>query len=130
MSDQDFFFDEDEKPSKTTAKTPAKKSGTSSSSSTRSTAASTSAASAAAQPVSMTIAILMGVIGLLLGTVIGLMVGMNLVKPAAGAIDATGGAGTAVTAPQLSPEQMQSGELPPNHPAVGGGAATGTPAPK
>jgi hypothetical protein len=75
----------------------------------------------------MTIAILIGVIGILLGAVIGLFVGKSMAAPS---VAVTPGAGTGTTqqAPQLTPEQLQGGELPAGHPSVGG-AATGTPAP-
>jgi hypothetical protein len=126
VSDQDFFFDEDEKPAKTAGKPAAKKAGSS-----PSRGGSSAPAPASAQSVSMTVAILVGVIGILLGAVIGLFVGKSMAVPS---IAVTPGAGTTTTgqqAPQLTPEQLQGGQLPAGHPAVGGagGAATGTPAP-
>jgi hypothetical protein len=127
VSDQDFFFDEEDKPAKD-AGSASKKAGTSPSRSGSGSTPSKSAASAApAQTVSMTIAILIGVIGILLGAVIGLFVGKSMAVPT---VAVTPGAGTGTTqqAPQLTPEQLQGGQLPAGHPSVGG-AATGTPAP-
>ncbi len=119
MSDQDFFFDEDDKPAKSAGKDTAKKT---------STPAPRSAAPApAAQTVTMTVAILIGVIGILLGAVIGLFVGKSMAAPAV-VLPGAGGTTTGQQAPQLTPEQLQGGELPAGHPSIGG-AATGTPAP-
>jgi len=76
----------------------------------------------------MTIAILIGVIGILLGAVIGLFIGKSLAVPTAAVVPAA--TTTGQSAPQLTPEQLQGGQLPKGHPAIGGaGAATGTPAP-
>jgi len=74
----------------------------------------------------MTVAILIGVIGILLGAVIGLFVGKSMAVPSVTA--GTGAPAATQQAPQLTPEQLQGGELPAGHPSVGG-AATGTPAP-
>jgi hypothetical protein len=121
VSDQDFFFDEDDKSAKSAGKDTTKKA---------SSPAPRSAAPAPAQTVTMTVAILIGVIGILLGAVIGLFVGKSMAVPAV-VLPGAGGT-TTQQAPQLTPEQLQGGELPAGHPAVGGGAggaATGTPAP-
>ncbi|MEI7814428.1 MAG: hypothetical protein WCJ13_06520 [Coriobacteriia bacterium] len=130
MSDQDFFFDEDEKPAKSGGNAPAKKAGSSPSRTGSKSTASSAGASAQGQSVSMTIAVLMAVIGILLGAVIGLFVGKSMAVPSvAGTIGA--GAATTQQAPQLTPDQLNSGELPAGHPSVGGAAAaTPTPAPK
>jgi hypothetical protein len=76
----------------------------------------------------MTIAVLVGVIGILLGAVIGLFVGKSMAVPSVATTPGAGGTTTGQQAPQLTPEQLQGGELPAGHPSVGG-AATGTPAP-
>ena len=76
----------------------------------------------------MTVAVLIGVIGILLGAVIGLFVGKSMAVPTVAGIPGAGGATTGQSAPQLTPEQLQGGQLPAGHPSVGG-AATGTPAP-
>jgi len=129
VSDQDFFFDEDEKPAKSGGNAPVKKTGSSPSRTGSKSAASSAGTSASGQSVSMTIAILMAVIGVLLGAVIGLFVGRSMAVPAVATVGA--GAATTQQAPQLTPDQLNSGELPAGHPSVGGApAATATPAPK
>jgi hypothetical protein len=127
VSDQDFFFDEDEKPAKSAGTPAPKKTGSSASGSGASKPSKTSTDAAPVQTVSMTIAILIGVIGILLGAVIGLFVGKSMAVPSV-AVTPSAGTGTTQQAPQLTPEQLQGGELPAGHPSVGG-AATGTPAP-
>ena len=127
MSDQDFFFDEDEKPAKSQSKSaPAKKPASSPAK------GSTNSAPAAEQSITYTVAALLGVAALLLGVIIGVLIPVNI----GGSQTATPDAGLtqtgAVEAPQLTPEQMQSGALPPGHPSVGGstgatGSATTTP---
>ena len=64
----------------------------------------------------MSIALLMAVVGLLVGVIVGI-----LVYPAIGGDDqAAAPAGSAVIpAPALSPEDLQGGELPPEHPDIG-----------
>ena len=137
MSDQDFFFDEDKKADKPAAKASAK-SGTAAKPAAKSAAtpADSGAGSMADQAVSMTVAVLIGVIGVLLGAIIGLFVGKSMAVPTVaaetGAITAPAGMGsttaTGGTAPQLSPEQLQNGELPAGHPSIGGsGTASSTP---
>ena len=128
MSDQDFFFDEDEKPAKSAGKPAPKKAGSSPARSGSGSAASATAAPASAQSVSMTVAVLIGVIGILLGAVIGLFVGKSMAVPTVASIPSAGGTTSEQSAPQLTPEQLQGGQLPAGHPSVGG-AATGTPAP-
>jgi len=131
VSDQDFFFDEDEKPA---AKAPVKKTGGSTpAKSTSKTAATAVAPEATAATVTMTVAILIGVIGILIGAIGGIFIGRGLASttvatPSATAPAATGtGTGTGTgAAPQLSPEQLQ-GDLPQGHPSIGSGAATTTP---
>jgi hypothetical protein len=124
VSDQDFFFDEDEKPAKSAGTSSAKNAGSSPSRSGSSTTTK-AAAPASAQSVSMTIAVLIGVIGILLGAVIGLFVGRSMAVPSAALTPTTTTApGTTQQAPQLTPEQLQGGQLPAGHPSVG---ATTTP---
>ena len=127
MSDQDFFFDEDEKPAKSQSKNaPAKKPASSPAQ------GSNKSAPAAEQSITYTVAALLGVAALLLGVIIGVLIPVNI----GGSQTATPDAGLTQTgaapAPQLTPEQMQSGQLPPGHPSVGGstsatGSATTTP---
>ena len=124
MSDQDFFFDDDEK---TAAKSDnkAKKAGTPS---TSRPAAKTGArpaaapAAASAQSVTMTMAILFAVIGLLLGVVIGLFIGTTLNPSSA----TTANSPATVVAPTLTQEQMNAGQLPAGHPKVTGTGASTT----
>jgi len=128
VSDQDFFFDEDEKPA---AKAPAKKASGSTSPAKPAGKASASAAPAStAATVTMTIAVLIGVIGILIGAIGGIFIGRSLASttvatPPAATAPAATGTGTG-DAPQLSPEQLQ-GDLPSGHPAIG--SDTATPAP-
>jgi hypothetical protein len=123
VNDQDFFFDEDEQPKNVSAKPAAKKSAASAPKG----AAVVVAAPAGEQSVSMTVTALVGVIAILLGVIIGIFIGRGLAAPAGVAATGTGGAPAAAgQAPQLSPEQLNSGQLPPGHPNIGGGAASGS----
>lgn len=118
MSDQDFFFDEDEQPQKGSAKAaPTSKSAP---------AAKAAAAAPAAQS-PMTVMILVGVVAALLGVIIGIFVGRSMVQPAVVATPTTTAPTGQQAAPQLSPDQLQGGELPEGHPDIGsmGGGATG-----
>jgi len=111
VSDQDFFFDEDEQPKKAE-----KASGGSKATSKPSASA---AAAPAAQSVSMTVAALIGVIALLAGLIVGILLPIGgTTAPAEPTVTAP----TGQAAPQLSPEQMQGGELPEGHPDIGGAA--------
>jgi hypothetical protein len=125
VSDQDFFFDEDEKPAKGT---PAK--GAPAKSSSKSSSAKPAAASSKSAPqatggleLTWTITALIGVVALLLGVIVGYAIpkGADIAEPVAPAQSQT-------NAPQLTPEQLSTGELPAGHPAIGGasGAATGS----
>jgi hypothetical protein len=67
----------------------------------------------------MTIAILIGVIGILLGAVIGLFVGRSMAVPSVAVSPTTGAPAATQQAPQLTPEQLQGGQLPAGHPSVG-----------
>jgi hypothetical protein len=120
VSDQDFFFDEDEQPKpaeKATA--PTKKSGSSGS-------ASRPPASGGEQSVSMTVAVLIGVVTMLLGVIIGLFIGRGMATPAVVAPTGTGTTPQQQGAPQLSPEQLEGGQLPEGHPDIGGGGMGGS----
>lgn len=123
MSDQDFFFDEDEQPKKDAPKGSAKQGGNSSGS--KASSAPSAAAAAPAQNVSMTVTVLAAVVALLLGIIVGIFVGRSTAAPVPGITGTPTNTG-AVQAPQLSPEQLQGGELPPNHPDIGGGAPGGS----
>ena len=126
MSDQDFFFDEDEQPkaaAEKAAKPEAKKSAAAKS------PAQAAPAAAAGQGVTTTVAALIGVIALLGGLVIGILlpIGGASVPSATPSVVAPTEGG-ASSAPQLSPEQMQGGELPAGHPDIGSmsGSTTGS----
>jgi hypothetical protein len=128
VSDQDFFFDEDEKP----AKSQSKSASANKPASSPAKGGSKNAPAAPAQSVTYSIAALIGIAALLLGIIVGILLPINV----GGAQTATPDAGLtqtgAVQAPQLTPEQMQNGQLPPGHPSVGGstgatGSATTTP---
>lgn len=121
MSDQDFFFEDEEQPAEEAAPKSASKSGGSKSAAKP---AASAAAPVAQQTVTMTVAGLVAVCALLVGVIIGLVIPR---QPTA----TVGGSGTTgtTTAPQLSPEQMEGGSLPAGHPDITGmGGATGTPA--
>ena len=114
MSDQDFFFDEDESPveeTKETKKT-AKTSGTASKKAAQKSAAP---APSDEKSVTMTIASLIGVVALLVGIIIGIIIPAG----GTGSLPAPSAGGTGVSAPQLSPEQLETGDLPEGHPDLG-----------
>jgi len=112
VSDQDFFFDEDEKPEE---KPEPKKSGSSSTKQAPAEARST-VAPASERTVTMTVASLIGVVALLVGVIVGILI------PAGGStsLPAPTQGGTGVSAPQLSPEELESGSLPEGHPDITG----------
>ena len=130
MSDQDFFFDEeDEKPARTQ-----KSAAKSSSKSTGSTTAAARTASAKAAPakapepsgegflfesmtVSKGIAVLVVVCALLLGLAAGILIGQSRAQTIA--VSSVPAVSTGQTAPQLTQEQLNSGSLPAGHPSVG-----------
>lgn len=119
MSDQDFFFDEEDG-----AKQPAKASATAKS---KSAAAARPAAPASAsffeQSVSMSIAALMAVIALLVGVIVGFVIPTGGTTPPVTATDV--GAATQ-PAPQLTEDQLSSGELPAGHPDLSSLTGSGT----
>jgi len=120
VSDQDFFFDEDEKPIEAAEEKPTRVQGQ------KKPATRQATAPAGIQSVTMTVAALIGVVALLIGVIIGILI------PAGASTSATiptAGTGSAVSAPQLTPEQLEGGELPAGHPDLGAGAGTGAPVP-
>lgn len=151
MSDQDFFFDEEEtavepKPgkdadTKPSANRSAKATPTARPAASKSVGkpASKPASKPAARPapaaggptffeqnVSMTIASLMTVIGLLVGVIIGFIAAPDNATVSTGTSAAPTMSGTGATAPQLSDEQLSSGTLPEGHPDISSMGATGT----
>ena len=130
MSDQDFFFDEDEKPSaKSPSKSGSRPAGKSGSGSAKPAAGYTPSISSDFQTVSLTVAVLIAVIGVLLGVVIGLFVGRSMATPAISATSLSSGSSGAVVAPSLTDQQLNSGQLPAGHPKIdnsGTGSTTAT----
>lgn len=118
MSDQDFFFDEDERPAAKTGGKKASTSGKASSPAPRDEALVT------AQGVAPIVVVLIGVIGLLLGAVIGLFIGKGMATPAGTASNIGVPAASVIPAPQLTEEQLSTGELPSGHPQVGAPTST------
>lgn len=113
MSEQDFFFDEDEQVAEESAPKSAERPA-------RAQAAKSAPAATAAttaQGISMTVASLIGVVALLAGVVIGMLIpsGDNVPAPTA-----TGTTGTTGQAPQLTQDQLDSGQLPAGHPNISG----------
>lgn len=140
MSDQDFFFDdEDAAPEKAQAvekpsgqqRKPAKAAPKASKPSAVTDAQATGSGQLFEQNVTLAVAALLMVIALLIGVIIGIFVGGAISGPAtpASSITAPETTGGGNAAP-LSPDQLNSGELPAGHPDIGGGgAATATPTP-
>jgi hypothetical protein len=124
VSDQDFFFDEEEESAKpapqTESKGSAKTVGKSPAPRPRQTASpSASGGSFFEQNVSMAVAGLMTVIGLLIGVILGYVVAPDAVATNTGIT----GTGTG-TAPSLTQDQLNSGSLPAGHPDISGVAPT------
>ena len=119
MSDQDFFFDEDEKPADKSAKAPAKQ--------TAKQPAKKAAPAAAPGGIELTwtVTALIGIVALLLGVIVGYAIPKGAQQ--VGTTGTTAGAAQQ-QAPQLSPDQMSSGELPAGHPDISGasGGSTGS----
>lgn len=137
VSDKDFFFDEDETqdqaPAKSGGAKPASKRKAAASVETdlvESDPAPSSSVSFSMQSVSMTVAALIGVVALLTGVIIGMFIpGGPTATTGASGTGMPGGAPSA-PAPQLTPEQLEGGALPPGHPPLDGmGATPTTPAP-
>ncbi len=126
MSDQDFFFDEEEETAREAAKS-SSKSGAKAAPAPRKSApkpdtqVAASSASPFEQSVSMTVAALMTAIGLLVGVIIGFVVAPDSPTVSNGTATDTG-----VAAPQLSEDQLNSGELPAGHPDIGSVTPTAT----
>jgi len=118
VSDQDFFFDEE-----SDSKPPVK---TSSAAKVKPVARTSAPAQASffEQSVSMSIAALMVVIALLVGVIIGFVIPTGGETPP---VTATTGAAVEA-APQLTEDQLSSGELPAGHPDLSSmtGSATAT----
>lgn len=143
MSNQDFFFD-DEQPADAPAEKPTGKGAP------EPAAASKPAAPAprpktvapAAQSVTMTVAGLIGVVSLLVGVIIGILVpagGAEVGSPVGGTMPGAGTVAPSEQARPLTPEELQGG-MPDGHPDIGGmtggqttptpdGAAVATPTP-
>ncbi len=118
MSDQDFFFDEEDG-----AKQPAKATSAAKSKPVAARPAAPTRASFFEQSVSMSIAALMAVIALLVGVIVGFVIPTGGTTPP---VTTTTGAVATETAPQLSEDQLKSGELPAGHPDLGGMSGNGT----
>ncbi|MCE5204228.1 MAG: hypothetical protein LLG24_08475 [Actinomycetia bacterium] len=117
MSEKDSFFDEEEdaKP-KTEAKRPSKPK---TSGGSKTSAGSAPRGSFFAQNVSMTVASLIAVIALLLGVIIGIVIPTGSSSTSEVPAPATN-----VVAPSLTQEELQSGQLPPGHPDIGGASGS------
>ncbi len=122
MSDQDFFFDEEDD-----AK-PAAKGGSKAATGAKGARAPRPAAASGgdffAQSVSMAVTSLVAVIALLVGLIVGILI------PSGGTTPQTASP-AATVAPTLTEDQLNSGQLPAGHPPVGDTAtssatATGT----
>jgi len=119
VSDQDFFFDEEED-----AK-PAPKKATGKQVQTPVHSAPTASGSFFAQDVPMVIAALMTVIALLIGLLVGLVIPTGGTTANSGATTGAAASGTG-SAPQLTQEQINSGQMPANHPDLSGMTGSGT----
>lgn len=119
MSDQDFFFDEEDdvKP----AAKGASKAAAAPKGNRAPQPAATPGGSFFAQSVSMAVTSLVAVIALLVGLIVGILIPSGSATPQTVSPAAT-------VAPTLSEDQLNSGELPAGHPDVGGptGESTGT----
>jgi hypothetical protein len=130
VSDQDFFFDEDDSGS---AGKPSAKGSTGAKVAAAASAKATTPAAAAPsifdQNITMAVAALLMIIALLIGVILGFFLGQSTAAPTAvSTIPAASGTGTGATPAPLTPEQMNQG-LPAGHVPVDQGAATGTPTP-
>jgi len=128
VSDQDFFFDEedDAKPAAKGATKPAtgSKAASAPKGSRAPQPAAASGGSFFAQNVSMAVTSLVAVIALLVGLIVGILIPSGSTTPQTVSPAAT-------TAPTLSEDQLNSGELPAGHPpisdtATGSATTTGT----
>ncbi len=123
MSDQDFFFDDDKPADKASKsdKTPAKKPSGASTRPAAKSSGSKQPVPESGQSVTMTMAIMFAVIGLLVGVIVGLFVGNMMNAGSSAVLPASGG-----SAPALSQDQLNGGQLPAGHPSVGGATGGGT----
>lgn len=119
MSDQDFFFDEedDAKPAAKVASkaTAGSKAASGSKGGRAPQPVAASGGSFFAQSVSMAITSLVAVIALLVGLIIGILIPSGSATPETASPAAT-------VAPTLTEDQLNSGELPAGHPPVSGTA--------
>jgi uncharacterized protein YneF (UPF0154 family) len=122
VSDQDFFFDEEEQPAKPASAPKGQAKRPSASAAPRPRSGKGASASVGGsffeQNVSMTVASLMTVVGLLVGVIIGFVLAPDNAQTASPA--------ASQTAPTLTEEQLQSGQLPPGHPDISGMTPTGS----
>lgn len=132
MSEQDFFFDDDESVPAKAAPKPAK-AAPKPAKAAKAVAASPVAPAAApeaqdffSQSVSMSIAALLAVCALLVGVIVGVMLPVG--GSGVGGVGSTSSlpGGALQPAPQLSQEQITNGELPAGHPDIGGGSTAAT----
>jgi hypothetical protein len=130
VSDQDFFFDEDETSAEKPAAKPATKSAAGSKPASSAPRPKPAAAPFGAQTVTMTVAGLIGVVALLVGIIIGILIPTGATQVTSPSAPVPGMGST--PAPPLSEDALQ-GDLPPGHPPLGdmgGETATDTVAPE
>lgn len=111
MSDQDFFFDEEDRSK------PSAKASASAKTPSPNRPVTPARASFFEQSVSMSIAALMAVIALLVGVIVGFVIPTGGATPS---VTTTTTAVTTETAPQLTEDQLNSGSLPAGHPDLSG----------
>ena len=145
MSDQDFFFDEEDtapepksgqdtgatKPSANRSQKPAPEARKSEPkpaprAATPRTTASAGAPAFFEQSVSMTIAVLMTVIGVLIGVIVGFLVAPDSASVTSSTSTTPAATDSGTTAPELSEDELSSGALPEGHPDISSMGATGT----
>lgn len=136
MSDQDFFFDDDETtPAKAEPK-PAKAAKAAAKPATKPATVKSAAAKSApavapepqdflSQTVPMSIASLLAVCALLVGVIVGVLLPVGGGSTGSGSSAVLPG-GSLSPAPQLSQEQISQGQLPAGHPNIGGGSTAAT----
>lgn len=130
MSEQDFFFDDgDEKPAEESQESkgskgsePKKKAPVAKSRPSR--PASSQAPSFWSQSVNMTVTSLVALIALLMGVIVGIVLPVGSSTSADTVPDPTASA----PAPSLTPEQLESGQMPEGHPDLSGMSEGATPA--
>ncbi|MBN2404298.1 MAG: hypothetical protein JXE06_01810 [Coriobacteriia bacterium] len=129
MSDQEFFFDEEDEVTKTPKRAAASAKGSKPAPKPTPKAAQASSPSVFSQDVSMTVAALMAAIALLIGVIIGIVIptGGSSVAPVATTPATSTGAD--VAAPELTEDQLNTEELPAGHPDISGMSADTTEVP-